>query len=52
MVGPTFHCCSVRNLELSKCGYHFMHYTTKDDEFPVMRNAVGDNVKLKTVDGQ
>ena len=39
-------------IKLSKCGYHCIHYTFNDSGIPVMRHAVGDDVKLKSADGQ
>lgn len=35
-----------------KCGYHCVHYTFNNSGIPVIRHTIGDDVKLKSVDGQ
>ena len=44
--------CSGGNLELSKCGFHCIHYSFQDDGLPVMKRTTGDNLTIKTSTGE
>ena len=44
--------CSGGNLELSKCGFHCIHYTFQDDGLPVMKRSAGEDLTVTTPTGE
>jgi hypothetical protein len=43
--------CSGGKLELSKCGYHVIHYDFDDSGIPQMRHSPGDSITLTNDQG-
>jgi hypothetical protein len=44
--------CSGGKLELSKCGYHLIHYDFDDSGLPILRHSPGETIMLKNKHGE